>query len=335
MATSETEQGTATPTATATKTKRRWTGKTLLVAGIALVVLGVMIYRRPTLAVYEVNRFQSWRAGLEQHDVKLGSYRIHYLVSTGGSRPLVLVHGLQGRGEDWLQLIPLLNRGGYKIYALDLLGFGRSDRPDVEYSIAQQVDILRQFMDSQHLQQADVAGWSMGGWVSLKFAAEHPERVRRLVLMDSAGLKFDAVNAPALRPKTEGDLAHMMAILTPHPQAIPGFFARDLLRNFAREDWITDRALKSMYAGKDLMDGKMQTVTIPVLIVWGKQDVLTPATIGEQMHQAMPQSLLTLMDGCGHLAPIECKGRVAESVEKFLKADPPLPAARQEIPEAH
>ncbi len=312
--------------------------RTLLGAGLALAVLGVMAYRHPSMAVDQITRFQSWRMGLEQHEIKLGKYRIHYVVSEDPvsgkpGKPLVLVHGLEGRAQDWLQLIPLLTASGYKIYALDLLGFGRSEHPDVDYSIALQEDILRQFIDSQNLQQPDVAGWSMGGWVSLKFAGEHPERVHRLVLMDSAGLKFDAVNVEALRPRNEAELAHMMEVLTPHPKPIPGFLARDIVRNLHSNDWVVGRALKSMFAGQDLMDGKMQTVTMPVLILWGKQDVLTPPTIGEQMHQAMPQSLYIAVDGYGHLAPIEGKEIFAKEVDRFLKADPPLAAGVREVKE--
>lgn len=310
----------------------RWILRLLVAVGTVLLATGTVVYVRPTLAVAQLQRLQCWRLGMEQHDVQLGKFRIHYAVSSGAGKPLVLVHGLEGRWQDWLPLIPDLIKGGYKVYALDLVGFGHSDRPDVDYSIALQTDILRQFLDSQNLQQPDLAGWSMGGWISLKFTAEHPERVRRLILMDSAGLRFDAIHAGAMRPRTEHDLAHMMEVLTPHPRPIPGFFARDLLRNFAREDWITERALKSMYTGKDLMDGRMETVKVPVLILWGKQDVLTPPSIGDQMTKAMPQSVFQVLDDCGHLAPVECKGRVVTSVVEFLAADPPLPATTQEIP---
>jgi pimeloyl-ACP methyl ester carboxylesterase len=246
-----------------------------------------------------------------------------------------LVHGLAGRAENWLPLIPEYIRSGYRVYAIDLLGYGRSDQPDVDYSIALEADILRQFLDSQSLQQTDIAGWSMGGWISLKFAAEHPQRVRRLVLMDSAGLLFDGANADALRPKTREQLAHMMEILTPHPQPIPGFIARDILRAFAENDWVVARSLQSMRSGRDLMDGKMQTITMPVLVIWGKQDVLTPLSLGEGLHRGMPQSLFYVFDGTGHLAPTERSAQIGSSVVTFLKSEPPLPPGALEIPEPH
>lgn len=302
---------------------------TLFVLALLLVV-AVVFYFRPGPFLAGFQRFRAWKMGLRNGETQLGNSRVHY-VAGGQGRPLVLIHGLGGSAENWLDLIPQFTQSGYRVYALDLLGFGRSDKPDVDYSIALESDILRRFLDDQKLQQPDIAGMSMGGWISLKFAAEHPERVRRLILLDSAGLKFEAKNGSALRPKTEADLAHMMEILTPHPRPIPGFIARQILRDFAEQDWVMDRALKSMRTGKDLMDGKMDTVKMPVLIVWGKEDVLTPPSIGEQMHAAMPQSVFYLADGCGHLAPILCSNRVGRSMVKFLNANPPLAAERQEL----
>jgi pimeloyl-ACP methyl ester carboxylesterase len=306
----------------------------LLVLILLAAVAAGTFFWRPTAIGMVSQRYSAWKMGLENHEVTLGRYRIHYMAGGQGA-PLVLVHGLAGRAENWLPLIPEFMGSGYRVYALDLLGYGRSDQPDIDYSIAQEADILRQFLDSQHVQQADLAGWSMGGWVSLKFAAEHPERVRRLVLMDSAGLLFDGKNADALRPKTREQLAHMMQVLTPHPQPIPAFVARDILRSFAENDWVVARSLQSMRAGHDLMDGKMQTVTMPVLVIWGKEDVLTPLSLGEGLHQGMPQSLLYVFDGTGHLAPTERSAQVAGSVVTFLKSEPPLAAGVQEIPEQH
>jgi pimeloyl-ACP methyl ester carboxylesterase len=324
----------ATSTIPASPKKSRILLKMLITLVVLLAVAAAVFFWRPTLVGTISQRYTAWKIGFANHEVMVGQYRIHYMVA-GEGRPLVLVHGLAGRAENWLALVPEFTRNGYKVYALDLLGYGRSQQPDVDYSIALQTDILRQFLDSQKLTQVDMAGWSMGGWISLKFAAEHPERVHRLILMDSAGLLFDGKNASALRPKTEAELAHMWDVLTPHPQPVPGFVARDILRNFAINDWVVGRALVSMRAGKDLMDGKMQTVTMPVLIIWGKQDVLTPLFIGEKMHAAMPQSQLDIYDDTGHLAPTDRAGQVSKSVVGFLKADPPMAAGVKEIAAGH
>ena len=319
-----------TSTLAASPKKSRILRKTLITLLVLLAIAAAVFFWRPTLVGTIAQRYTAWKIGFENHEVTLGQYRIHYMVA-GQGKPLVLVHGLAGRSENWLALVPEFTRNGYQVYAVDLLGYGRSQQPDVDYSIALEADILRQFLDSQRLTQPDIAGWSMGGWISLKFAAEHPERVHRLILMDSAGLLYDGKNASALRPKTQAELAHMWDVLTPHPQPVPGYVARDILRNFAVNDWVVGRALDSMRTGKDLMDGKMQSVTMPVLIIWGKQDVLTPLFIGERMHAAMPQSLLDIYDDTGHLAPTDRAGQVSRSVVAFLEADPPMAGGVKEI----
>jgi pimeloyl-ACP methyl ester carboxylesterase len=71
---------------------------------------------------------------------------------------------------------------------------------------------------------------------------------------------------------------------------------------------------------------------MPVLMVWGKQDILTPPSIAEEMRREMPQSVLAVLDDCGHLAPIECRDRVLAEIERFLAANPPLPAGIHEVP---
>jgi pimeloyl-ACP methyl ester carboxylesterase len=296
--------------------KSRWLVATLAVILIVMAA-GATFFLRPVMTGLAIQQISMWTHGIHSRYVQLGPYRIHYLVA-GEGRPLVLVHGLGVRAEVWLPVMPVFAGQGYRVYAPDLLGYGRSDKPDVDYGISLQTGIVRQFMDSQDLRQADVAGWSMGGWTSLKLAADSPQRVSKLILMDSAGMRFDAVNASALRPTTVEELAHMMKVLTPHPPVIPRFIALDTLRTMKAQDWIVARALTSMASGSDLMDGRLQSVTMPVLIVWGGEDVLTPLSIAEQMRREMPQAKLFLAKGCGHLAPVECQDQIVPAMQAFL-----------------
>jgi hypothetical protein len=88
--------------------------------------------------------------------------RIHYYAGGSGS-PVVLVHGLGGRAEDWANLMPQLVRDHHRVYALDLPGYGRSDwPPNAAYSIAEESGAVEAFLDNRHLAQTDLAGWSMG-----------------------------------------------------------------------------------------------------------------------------------------------------------------------------
>jgi len=88
-----------------------------------------------------------------------------------------------------------------------------------------------------------------------------------------------------------------------------------------------------MQTRADLLDGKLQTLQVPVLVVWGKQDVLVPLFCGEEMRREISQSSLAIFDGCGHLAPAECSGRVLRETLRFLEAEPPLPPVTREFPQ--
>ena len=268
--------------------------------------------------------------GIESRYVQCGPYRIHYFVG-GAGEPLVLVHGLGSRGLDFAPLMPSLARQ-HRIFALDLLGYGASDRPNADYSITLETDILRKFLDSQGLAGVDLAGWSMGGWIALNFAAQAPERVHRLVLLDSGGVLFTpSFDLRLLSPHTAAEMQELERLMTPHPGRIPAFILRDFLRQLRAEDWVIQRTMTSMLSGREFMDGKLATVTMPVLMVWGKQDWVTPLSIGEAMHRQMPQSVLAVLDGCGHVAPVECHHRVLAEMDRFLSANPPLHPGVHEV----
>lgn len=305
----------------------RWLRRVLRAVLLLLACVGAVFYWRPLWAIDE--SMQAWLrlAGVRSEYVRLGSYRMHYLAG-GRGRPLVLVHGLGGKALNWALLIPPLIRHGYRVYAIDLLGYGGSDRPDVDYSITLQAEILNQFFESQHLVQADVGGWSMGGWVAFKFTLTHPERVRSVFVADSAGLYFKLPFDPTLfHPTTVEQAEQLLAWLTPQAARIPRFVARDMIRAMRPAGWVVDRSMKSMLTGADLLNGRLQAIHVPVLIVWGKQDVLIPLSCGEQMHREIPQSVLAIVDGCGHLAPVECRHKVLTAVLQFLADGPPGPAS--------
>ena len=312
--------------------KRHRLRNALLIMVLLLAALAGFVYWRPEVATTALERASMRAAGIHSEYTQLGPYRVHYLVA-GEGRPLVLVHGLGGRAEEWAPLMNGLAKQHFRVYALDLLGYGRSDRPDVDYTIETEVRIVQQFLDSQKLEQPDLGGWSMGGWIVLQLAVEHPGRVRRLMVFDAAGVKFTGpADLSPLRPKTPAELNALMKILFAHPPQVSDYSARGILRQYAPGDWVVGRALASMMTGKELLDGKLGAVKEPVLLVWGKQDVLTPLDMAQAMQREMPQSRLEVFDDCAHMTPLECSGRVVPEVARFLDSDPPEPAGTQEIP---
>ena len=105
----------------------------------------------------------------------------------------------------------------------------------------------------------------------------------------------------------------------PHPPRVPAFVARDILRVSGHRAWIIHRALNTMLTGQDATDKLLPQLKMPVLIVWGAEDKITPLSHGETMHRMIPQSELDVVPGCGHLAPGQCAPRMATKVVEFLK----------------
>ena len=106
---------------------------------LLVVAAGLVFYRYPLWVADQQTRFHLWRAGVKSEYVEAGGYRLHYFEASpadGGGTPLVLVHGLGARGEDWAAMIPALAARGFHVYVPDLLGYGRSPKPDVDYSIS-------------------------------------------------------------------------------------------------------------------------------------------------------------------------------------------------------
>jgi pimeloyl-ACP methyl ester carboxylesterase len=160
----------------------------------------------------------------------------------------------------------------------------------------------------------------MGGWIVQLVVANHPERVRRLMLFDSAGINEQpSWDTRLFTPETPGEVAQLNALLYPNPTTVPGFVARDIVRLTNRNGWVIRRAVASMLTGHDSTDNLLPALKMPVLIVWGAEDRIMPLHQGERIHQLVPQSQLEVFPGCGHLSPMQCASQIGPKVVEFVK----------------
>jgi pimeloyl-ACP methyl ester carboxylesterase len=287
-----------------------------------LLVFAVAMWSRPVSVFRWFNEAQMWWIGARNHYTVVEGYRIHYYaLGPEDGEPVVLVHGLGGRSEDWEKLAPYLVRAGYRVYLPDLPGFGHSERPaDFSYSVTDQSKIVVGFFDAVGLKQADLGGWSMGGWVVQLTAVRSPERVRKLMLFDSAGLYMKPEwDTRLFTPISPAEIEKLDALLMPNPPRLPDFIARDILRVSGEHAWVMRRAIDTMLQGRETTDALLPRLKMPVLILWGKVDLITPLSEGEKMHRLIPQSELSVVQGCGHLAPNECASQMGPVVVDFLK----------------
>ena len=323
-----------------TKTWRRWQTIRWAVFGVLVLLIFVVVFAfvRPRTVLWLATQTRLLFDGVHSEYTAIPfagnpHVRIHYYAGGSGS-PIVLVHGLGGRAEDWANLMPQLVRDHHRVYALDLPGYGRSDWPrNAAYSIPELAGAVEAFMDNRHLKQTDLAGWSMRGWIAMRVALDQPQRIRRLVILDSAGTRFSLVwDTSLFEPDTPAKLATLDDLLMAGPAPhVPGFIQRDIFRFVGKHRWVVKRNMDSMLTGKSLLDGQLGALKMPMLIVWGKEDHLISVSVGEAMHTAVPQSEFVVADGCGHLAPGQCAAQIGPVFKGFLDEVSPIAGQRAEI----
>ena len=233
----------------------------------------------------------------------------------------MLVHGLGGDADQWAFCLEALS-ASHRIIALELLGFGRSDKPPITYRIAGFVEVLERFLHALGIERASLLGHSLGGWIIAAFALQHPGRVDRLVLNDSAGL-----DAGAIRPPVDlhiSTYAHMRAMLESM------FFDQSMVTNelvdlaysqhLERGDGATiDSVLQTFRVPDEKLDRTISGLTVPTMLLWGEHDALTPLSIAQNFHRLIGGSRLDVIAECGHFSCLEKPAEFVRRVIDFLQ----------------
>jgi pimeloyl-ACP methyl ester carboxylesterase len=247
---------------------------------------------------------------------------IHYW-DVGAGPVVVLVHGLGSKKEDWLPVIGPLSQK-YRLLVPDQIGFGRSDKPLLDYSVQTYVDFLSELLRQLKVEKATLVGESLGGWICGLYAAEitggaHLIPVEKLVLVDAAGLKQERP-IPDLNPSS---LLGMRALM----QAV-----------FFDTSWLNEDALRKVFADKlathdgytvhslvnnpvlasERLDNQLANIKVPTLVLWGKQDSLLPIAAGERYAAGIPGAKLVSFDKCGHVPSTEKTEEFLAAVNGFL-----------------
>lgn len=288
--------------------------KMILVAGLgAAILFGYYQVKNPEKQVID----EAARQGASGAFVKLSDGITHYEeAGPKDGRVAVLVHGFSVPSYIWDPTFAALRDAGYRVIRLDLYGRGLSDRPDGQYDGAMYARQINELLDHLHItQQIDLFGLSFGGYVVAHFAANHPQRIRSLVLVDpsttrsnpSAILKtpllgaylFQVLDLPG---KAEGQNSDFL-----HPEQFPGWadryrpqmqyhgFGRALRRSALR---LSTADFAGMYAAID-------QAKLPVMLVWGKQDPTLPIANAAIVKAAIKNLEYVEIDQSGHLPQME------------------------------
>ncbi len=249
--------------------------------------------------------------------------KIHYLEA--GSGPVViLLHGLGGSTANWAPTIaPLAQK--YRVIVPDQIGFGKSDKPMLNYRVATLVDFLDGFYKQVGVQKASLVGNSLGGFTAAAFAIAHPEKVDKLVLVDAAGFSVTGDIDPkvlnGLNPSTRQQVRDLISVVFYNKDQFSTDAAVDLFlasRVTAGDQYTIQRFIDSIAHGEDMLDGKLGAIKNSTLVIWGREDGLTQLAMGQRFNKEIPGSQIFIIDKCGHVPQLEKSTEFNAGLIKFL-----------------
>jgi pimeloyl-ACP methyl ester carboxylesterase len=261
--------------------------------------------------------------------------RVNY-VEMGEGPPVVLIHGLSGCWQNWLENIPHLARR-HRVVALDLAGFGESELPQEEISIPGYGRFVDAFLGEIGLERAALVGNSMGGFIAAETAISHPSRVEKLVLVSAAGLvrvgnrRLAALERAArlFHPATAAILARreylikrpklrrrMLYGIVRYPERIEPELVYEVASGAGKPGFLDALAAIGKYDFRD----RLPAISVPTLIVWGRNDWVVPVSSAYEYEQLIPDARRVIFEETGHVPMLERPARFNELVEEFLTA---------------
>lgn len=224
---------------------------------------------------------------------------------------IILLHGWRSEGAVWHGVMEKLASEQIALYALDLPGFGRSEPPKTPFSVDSYADIVFTFLEQNGVERATFIGHSFGGRIGIHLAAEHPDFVQKLILVDSAGIR--------VRPN--GVLQTIARFIKPLFR-LPGFRALRprLYHLIGADDYLATPAMQQTFVrviSEDLSP-LLGAIHCPTLIVWGDSDKETPLWMGQMMAEKIVSSRLVVLPEAGHFCFLDQPDRFLAAVRTFL-----------------
>lgn len=267
--------------------------------------------------------------------VDVGGVRLYYYAtgSRGEGEPIVLLHGFPTSSHLWRDVAPLLPRG-HRVIVVDLLGYGRSDRPgEHDVSIRGHAERVVALLDALRISYAAIVGHDVGGGIAQHLAVRHPTRVARLALVDSVA--FDEW------PAREVKLAKASLPLTRYLPAtwILSILRSDLLRGYVDQErgaHSVEQYVRpfSTPEGRDVLvehlesldphdtaalEPRLKDIVAPTALIWGTHDPFLPTRIAKQLHEVIPGATLDIIPDVRHFTPEEAPETLAHILREWLE----------------
>lgn len=260
--------------------------------------------------------------------------RIHYRDQGSSEHPvLVLVHGSSSSLHTWEPVVSLL-QNRFRLLSMDLPGHGLTGpHPDADYTAKAMTSAVLAVMDDAGVAAAVWVGNSMGGWVSWRSALSHPERVRGLVLLDSAGAPFDEPPSLTIGLRLLQTSLGRALLLNVTPRSLVEQGLRETFVDQSKvTDQMTDRYWELLrYPGnrQATLDrgaadrepekfAELASLKLPTLLLWGAEDTAIPILHADKFAEKIPHATLTIYSDVGHLPMEEIPEQVAADIERYV-----------------
>ncbi len=304
--------------------------KLIIALVIFLVAAAATLYFSPAALTASVRLMERQLAGLLERQAALGDLSIHYY--EGGpakGETIVMIHGFGASKDNWLRFARHFTER-YHVIALDLPGFGESDRPTGSYDVGTQAERLESFIKTLELGKVHLVGNSMGGHIAGIFAARYPQQVRSLALFDNGGITapnrsemFRLIESGQPNPlvvRTADDFQRLLEFVFVEPPPLPGsvkaYLAEQSMANEAHYNEVF-RQLRERYIP---LEPELPRIEAPTLLLWGDRDRVLDVSSIEVMKPLLKKPKVVIMRDCGHAPMLERPEETARHYQAFLDA---------------
>ncbi len=304
-------------------------------AGLGAAVAVKMLKRSRTVNWDDVRK--SVPHSDKSHFINIDGARVHYQEFGDTAKPpIILIHGFTSSVYVWKTVAPMLADAGFHVIAIDLLGFGYSEKPRwFDYSIASHARMISRFMNRLGIGRATVVGSSYGGAVALMLTLDYPETIEKLVLVDA--VSNDAPKKhPIIKLASLPGVGELMAPFLVDCTAFMRLRARGSLAK-ANHYLITDERIESIRRPlnaadahrsvlatsrnwhADRLERDAHLIKAPTLIIWGEEDTVVPIKHGYKLHENILNSRFVVVKDCGHVPHEEKSEIFTKLVSEFCR----------------
>ncbi len=257
---------------------------------------------------------------VQSGEVTINGIRIRENI-VGDGAPVLMVHGW-GASIELLEPLALrLSRIGYQCHLFDLPGFGESDEPSEPFSIFDYAAFCLAYLDHREMSSVNFFGHSLGGRIGLILGSDHSDRIGKLVLSNSAGLKTEAALHTRLRLSAYKSVRRSL-------ETVGAKSAADSLHNIYGRRFGSDDYQKASpvmrqtlinVVNQDLLD-YAKRVSVPTILIWGDEDQETPLWMGQKLEAFIPDAALILHEGAGHYAYLDFPDETARIMDALYRS---------------